>query len=471
MSLFFSRIQRLALFASLPLLLITSSAFAANDTRGVVMPFTGPGAAAVRSAVAREVSKRGVKLVPPTAAQKALRKERLSLGKSEDRAALADSLEVGAIVTGAVRKVRGYEATVTIYGDDGQALGVVKWRGKNPKLLARKMPAKAKKQLARLIKRIPSEPSFSPDASMALAEADETEEEEDDAPFGDSSAASERASSASTSSATASRSASDVDEGSSAYAGSVSRRADAPSDTADSSRPLLRVQAGPRVLSRSFSYGDSLPAGSRSFRYNLLAVPMVAVVAESFPLRSMGGVLGSIGVRGAFSNAMGLGTTTRDGGRYDGTAREILVGIQSHARMGPATIGGRVQGGQQTFSLGIVQNRYEDGPDVAYTFVEPQLTVGVDLGSRLSITGAAGFRFIQSAGELSSSVYLQRARMGAVDGEVGVTFRVTDSVDVQLAGSLQRYFASVDPEEGAALSSGSAVDIHRQVGLGVAFRL
>lgn len=425
--------------------------------RAVVMPFTGPGGANVRTLVVREILDEGaVDLVASSEAQALVRRERLELKRRDDRATLAEALEVGGVLTGSVRKRRGYQAMVAVWAADGERLGVVTWRERSLKTLRKRMPAKAKRQLSALLAKLP-DPAVKKAAPKELAKLDPVETEQDEPSSREVVSDREERSARATA-----KSSEDAEVSADGWSGEARR---------GGSRPLVRVDVGPRVISRSFEYADVVPAGERTFRYNLPGAPLLVVAAEAYPFAGGEGPLSNVGLRGSFANAFGLRTAAQDGETYEGTARSFSLGVAAHAVLGPMEVGARVDGGQHSFSLGITQNRNSDGPDVAYTFVEPALTFRLKLGDRVSIDAAGGFRFIGSGGELTSDVYLRRVEIGGLNGDATVSWHVTESWDLQLSGSMQRYFAQAKPAEGDPLTYGSAVDVYRQIGLGVAFRL
>ena len=444
-----SSFLKLALLLSVPMLLVGSSAHA-DDRRIVVMPFTGPSHAKVRTVVVRELlAAPGIEVVESATAVRQLKRNGWKLTRAGDRAALADELELGAIMTGRVTKSRGYEANVTLYDGDGEQLGTIKWRAKTLKALLRRMPPKAKTQLLRTVKQVPvpspargfDAPVREPVAAIA-SEPPREDSEEQEEPL-------------------RTMASSDDQEATPGLRAKVEPIA-APRPAG--SRPLFKANVGPSLLSRSFSYSDVLPAGERSFNYDLPGAPLMTVAAEVHPLPWLG-------VRGTFTTVVGLSTSTHDGRRYDGSAVSWTLGAQAHAQLGSLEVGGRVQGGQQSFSLGIVKNREADGPDVAYTFLEPAVTARYQILPRLELAASAGFRFITHGGELTSSVYLSRVNIGGVNADAALAYRVAENWDIQLFAGLQRYFAEAAPEEGSALTRGGAVDVYRQVGLGIAWRL
>ena len=434
--------SKLALLLVFPVLLTALTARAGETRHAVVMPFTGPDAAKVRTLVVRTlVDARGIELAPSGDAERFLKREGMRVTRAGDRAALARELELSAVLIGRVRKFRGYEASVAVYDDDGRQLGVVTWRNRTLKGLGRSLPSKVKSDLLRVMgeaQAFESEPEY-PVMDLEKGPSE---------PVAGSGSSIDRGG--------------DMDIEVSKPA-SVRAERDR-SARGQAERPLLRVEAGPSVLSRSFSYADKLPVGERAFRYDLPGAPVMAIAVETYPLPN-------VGLRGAFGTAVGLGTTSQDGSRYEGSAISWSIGAQAHAQIGPAQLGGRLQGGRQTFSMGIQENRGADGPDVAYTFIEPAFTARYAILPSLEVTGAAGFRFVRDGGELTSNVYLSRVHIGGVNAEAAVAWRMTPEWELQLSGGIQRYFASAAPLEGAALIRGASVDIFRQVGLGVAWRI
>lgn len=445
---------KFALLLSVPTLLVASSAHA-EERRLVVMPFTGPGNAKVRSLVVRELlAAPGTRVAESAEAVRQVRRNGWKLTRAADRAALASEMQLSAIAIGEVKKSRGFEASVAIFDDEGAPLGTIKWRAKTLKALTRKMPPKARAQLLRTVKKAPvasegesdfpemdlGAPAAEPVAATGSEDQDEQEEDQDEE-----------------------REAGPVnDEASSLGLRAKVEPVELP--RAAGSRPLLRANAGPSVLSRSFSYSDALPAGERAFNYDLPAAPLMTVAAEFHPLPW-------VGLRGTFTTVVGLYTSTHDGNRYEGSAVAWTLGAQAQVQLGPIEVGGRVQGGQQGFSLGIDKNRNADGPDVAYTFFEPAMTARFQIVPRLELSGSAGFRFITDGGELTSNVYLSRVNIGGLNADAALAYQIAENWEIQLSAGIQRYFAEAAPNEGTAITRGGSVDIYRQVGLGLAWRL
>lgn len=231
----------------------------------------------------------------------------------------------------------------------------------------------------------------------------------------------------------------------------------------------VAVLASLDVGRRDFTYSD--PVGALPQAYRLAAVPLGTVGMDVYPFASTGvPVLQDLGVRGRFSRAFAVGSATTQGAhldtrwmRYGGELRERFLLPASRFREVGVAVGIDVD----DFAL-------QTDRDVG-ALVPAARTVSLRVGGdtrvfvtrKVSVLAGVAYLMTLSRGQIYDR--FRAPKVAGLDGDVGVAFRLTASIELRLAGRYTRYFASFAPQVGDALVAGGALDQQFQVGLGVRY--
>ena len=220
---------------------------------------------------------------------------------------------------------------------------------------------------------------------------------------------------------------------------------------------------------RDFTYSD--PVGAAPQSYRLAAAPLATVGMDVYPFASTGvPVLQDLGVRGRFSRAFAIGSSTTLGAhldttwmRFGGELRERFLSPVPRVKELGVAVG--VDGDDFAMHTeGDVGALVPSARTVALRF-GPDATLFVS--GRVSLLLGAAYLATLSRGEIYDR--FRRPRVKGVDGDVAVALRLTAGLELRLAGRYTRYFAAFDPQVGDALVAGGALDQQFQVGLGVRY--
>ena len=210
------------------------------------------------------------------------------------------------------------------------------------------------------------------------------------------------------------------------------------------------LAVGPRVVNRRFNYKSDIFQALTTFQ--VPAMVAMAVDAESY--YSHFGVAGSFFYVPEFNSAVNgnsadpFPTTSMSfiaGARY----RHTLAGITAHLA---ADYGGH------NFTIKGESVEKPPIPNVRYRFARAGAGARVELVPRLRAAVEGGYRHVLSAGEIASDAYFPRLGVAAFDAKAAVSVTVYGTWQVELAGTLERYFYSMNPEPGDAMVAGGAAD-------------
>jgi hypothetical protein len=210
------------------------------------------------------------------------------------------------------------------------------------------------------------------------------------------------------------------------------------------------VAVGPRIVNRRFSYKSDIFQALTTFQVPAMAA--MAVDAESY--YSHFGVAGSFFYVPEFNSAVNgnsadpFPTTSMSfiaGARY----RHTLAGITAHLAL---------DYGGHNFTIKGESVEKPPIPNVRYRFVRAGGGARVELVPRLRAALEGGYRHVLSAGEIASDAYFPRLGVAAFDAKAALSVTVYGTWQVELAGTLERYFFSMNPEPGDAMVAGGAAD-------------
>ena len=231
------------------------------------------------------------------------------------------------------------------------------------------------------------------------------------------------------------------------------KKKERPASLAASIRPAFdgSVALGPRVISRRFGYKDDLFQALTTFRVPAMAA--MALEAEYYPLPAFG-VAAGLSYTPSFNSELNgvsddsFPTTSMSftvGGRY----RRELAGIPTHLD---------IDYGGHNFTIKGSTTDKPPIPNVRYRFVRAGAGASFSLMPRLRVHGQAGYRFVMSSGEIASQAYFPQLDAAAVDGRVALALAVLPSWKVEIAGTVERYFFSMNPAVGDSRIAGGGAD-------------
>jgi len=232
-------------------------------------------------------------------------------------------------------------------------------------------------------------------------------------------------------------------------------------------RSEVAVMASLDVGRRDFTYSD--PIGAPPQAYHLAAVPLATVGMDVYPFASTGiPGLQDVGVRGRFSRAFAVGSSTTQGAHLD--TRWTRFGGELRQRFLFRTPRFKELG----VAAGVDADDFDLQTDHDVGALVPSartvcLRFGADgrvfLTDRVSVLFGAGYLVALSRGQIYDR--FRAPKVAGVDGDATVSLRLTTALELRLAGRYTRYFASFAPQVGDALVAGGALDQQFQVGLGV----
>jgi len=235
------------------------------------------------------------------------------------------------------------------------------------------------------------------------------------------------------------------------------------------SRSEVAVMAGLDVGRRDFTYSD--PIGDLPQSYRLAAAPLATVGMDVYPFASTGvPLLQDLGVRGRFSRAFAIASSTTQGARletswtrFGGDLRERILFPASRLR-------------EVGIAIGVDADDFALHTDHDVGALVPEartvaLRIGADgrlfVAGRVSLLGGAGYLFALSRGQIYDR--FRSPAVAGVDGDLAASVRLTASLDLRIGVRYTRYFASFVPQVGDALVAGGALDQQFQAGVGVRY--
>jgi len=235
------------------------------------------------------------------------------------------------------------------------------------------------------------------------------------------------------------------------------------------SRTEVAVMAGLDVGRRDFTYSD--PIGDLPQSYRLAAAPLATVGMDVYPFASTGvPLLQDLGVRGRFSRAFAIASSTTQGARletswtrFGGDLRERILFPASRLR-------------EVGIAIGVDADDFALHTDHDVGALVPEartvaLRIGADgrlfVAGRVSLLAGAGYLFTLTRGQIYDR--FRSPKVAGVDGDVASSVRLTASLDLRIGVRYTRYFASFVPQVGDALVAGGALDQQFQAGVGVRY--
>jgi hypothetical protein len=394
----------------------------------VVEQFSGTAADKFKRVVVAELGKQGIEVVSDKK-RAATEAELGLLNVSDNYAAVAKELGVGAFVDGTVTGSKHLTARLKVKGPDGAALGSASWTGANDKKLLAAVDDSAGKKLAAIFNGGAAKEEAAP-AAEAAAPAGKEVAEEAPAPKKKS----RKAAKAEEEAASEKPAKSDDAEAVVADSAEPAR--------APSRMPALDIAAGAHVYGRTFSYNQPRAGGQQG--YHLPAVPAPTVSIDYFFHPNFG-----ISVGAEYSVALISEDSAHN--RYRTSSMAYSAGLKGRYALGSST--------ELTGNLGFADNTFKITPDdgdttapqvaaVDYKQIRAGAGVRINLGPSLALIGGGDYLHLLSMGELKDT-YFKFATGRGGQGYAGVAFSLpwAAGLEGRLTADVRRYVFSMNSDD------------------------
>ncbi len=114
--------------------------------------------------------------------------------------------------------------------------------------------------------------------------------------------------------------------------------------------------------------------------------------------------------------------------------------------------------GGHNFTIKSPSAQRPEIPNVRFRYVRAGVGASVDLTSRIGVHVEGGYRYILSAGEIETAMYFPKLDAAAVDSRLALRIGIASGIQVELAGTLERFFFSMNPNPGDPMVAGGATD-------------
>lgn len=225
-------------------------------------------------------------------------------------------------------------------------------------------------------------------------------------------------------------------------------------------RSLVELSLTGQAAWRRFAYANGITGAARV--QTNVPFPGVALAGAVFPLAWTGTAWGDFGLTAEYDRLF-LPTNTVNGFASDLSPTSYAAGLR--ARVHPGRNPRVVVVASASYAVttfGPVGPETSDLPQVIYRALRPGLDLRVQLGV-VSLTAAAGFRWIVDPSAISTRFYAPRG-YGA-DGEVGAGVVVASRLILTLSLGYERYAFDFTAPSETALGAGGALDQILRAGL------
>ena len=412
-------------------------AFALADASVVVQDFKGPSAKKVRSVVVEILEDQGIVLVPPKKAKLTAKRSGADLTSESGRVRVANKLGVTAFISGTTKVVkRKTEIDIRVYrGSDGMESASFKTtttRWRISKELHQKLwdaigPGVGGAAVEPMAPE-PSVPVAEPVQEQPIATVPERAAPDDELPPG-----------------IAPREAPEQDE-SENEALAMETHPDTDESTAARPSPL-DITVGARIGTRSFGYNDSLP-GLRG--YSLLPSPSLALLGHWYPAAHFGaGALAHLGLDLRAEMLVGVSSENDDNQKFSTNSHVLGLGLRGRIPVNDEVELGVVGGwGQHAFNVANNGDMDPDVPDIKYSFLRLGADGRYQFNRAIAVQLRAAFLYGLSLGEISSPAWFPHASGNGIEAEASFQLGVSKLLAFELALGMQRYFMSLNPQEG-----------------------
>ncbi|MBM4364030.1 MAG: hypothetical protein FJ104_15225 [Deltaproteobacteria bacterium] len=214
--------------------------------------------------------------------------------------------------------------------------------------------------------------------------------------------------------------------------------------------PAISLRGGVRIFQRTLEYSEDVFGTLRSYASS--ASPAPGIAAEWYPAAHLGeGALADLGLLGSFER--GLATVSRfesaTAEAYETTLQNVDLGLRYRIHLGDHELGVSGRYSAQSFEVAGDVDRTAISaagapvsrdllPDVRYESLRPGLDLRLSFGDVL-LGATAGYRFVQSAGDLGSRAWFPDVRITAGDAGLFLGYAVGEGVSLLAGAEVTRY--------------------------------
>jgi hypothetical protein len=445
-----------SLFASaLVLTLGVRTAHADKPKKVVIEQFSGAASDQFKKLVAGAVAKQGIEVVSDK--KRAATEADLGLLQvSDNYAAVAKELGVGAFIDGTVTGSKHLTARLKVKGPDGSSLGSASWTGANAKKLLNSIDDNVGKKLASILGGGGGAKEEAPAAEAAAKEE----------------AVAEEAPRPKKKKAAAAPAADEEKPAKSEEDATVSAKAEKDSEEPSGPpSPYARfdLAAGAHIYGRNFSYNRSLAGGQQAYR--LPAVPAPTIQVDVF-------VTKNIGISGSFEYSVALISEDKAGFRYTTSSMGYSVGAKYRLFFGATELTpGLAYSG---YGFKITPEAGDKTPPQVAAVDYKQLKIGASLrlpvSDKFALVGGGNYLHLMSIGELGGDNYFPYATGRGGEGFAGIAFGLpwAAGLEGRLTADFRRYVFSMNSEQvdlaKTGRIAGGAVDQYVGANIMFAFR-
>jgi len=438
--------------------LFTTTAEAAGKRIGVPK-FDGVQEALVRKKVMQILKSHGHDLAKSREMEIGLANTGALLDNDEGFQKVAKELALAAIVTGEVGKKR---AKIAVHdGKDGSLLGEANFAGANPRAIMAEVGRSFWSKLGGDIER-GKPPSGAKKPTKVVAEAPEDDEKTPDASEGGGEAPPpEPKSKKSEKTEVAAAEGGGEGEGEPPKKKKKKKKVKmegmeggvVEEEGPEVIPPTFDFQFGPRLISRSLSYNqDASSPGLRS--YSLFPGPAFFASILWYPLGPFtDGPAKNIGFEGAIEQAGFIssslpGMNGMAGAKFDTSVHEYAGGGRYRVPFGAGHyFWGALTGGEHAFTFKSTptgDRRTLDIPDTIYRYIRPGIGIHFEVGSQISVSLSAGYRWIFNKGGQFHDQFFTHSTINGVDAQLTAGYRISSLLEVRASADFRRYFSSMN---------------------------
>ena len=221
------------------------------------------------------------------------------------------------------------------------------------------------------------------------------------------------------------------------------------------SQPLILVDAGVAIGSRSFEFIDPLTLNLGDYSVDAMPVPWVRIEAFPFALIDTD-LLAPLGIDFGYGQSVGLKTVVGDGvAEFPSTFRQMHIGARYRFAVG--------EGPQPTVVLPQVHYRVtsflfdaSDGgetidylPSVSYGQLSFGLAAEVSLRDNISLLASGAYLLVFDPGEgLAESAFFKKSDVNGFLIDAALRFQIIDTVGAQVGAGLENYFLEFESDTG-----------------------
>ena len=447
------------------LILMSATAAHAAAKRVGIPKFDGKQEALVRKNVMKALKAHGFELVKSREMDDAISSTGAHLDSDDGLKTLAKELALSAIITGEVGPRR---AKIVVHdGSEGSVLGDASFAGANPRKLSTEVGRDFWRKLGADVGRGQVPKGAKKGQKSAASDASEDNEE---SPEGEEGAAKPKGEPAAESSETP---ASEADKP--ARNKKKPKMETPPEESAEAGTPTtlpwIDIFLGVGGLNRSLSYHQDI-SSSPLFPYSLGLGPVVTGKLAFYPLAAIvPGTLDGLGVEAGIEQAFVSSSQSAGGGSFTNVAHEFNGGLRYRIPFG---LGNDLYfsgtGGEHAFTFNGANRSSLNIPDTIYHYVRPGAGVRFALPSNLSVSVAAGYRYVfNKAGSQISDNFFPRLTVAGADAEVELGYAINQNFEVRAGAEWRRYWFNMHAQAGDQYITGGAVDQYFTFTAGLAF--